>query len=196
MRERSYFAAINANYTMKNPIQPYTRTAMFLHWAIALLIFVAFPLGLYMHGLHLSPIKLKLYSWHKWIGVTVFLLVVLRIVWRATHRPPALPDIPQWQRLASHITHVLLYALIIAVPLSGWLMSSAKGFQTVWFGVLPIPDLLGKDRELGKQLATVHELLNYSMLALVILHVAAALKHHFIDRDSVLRRMLPFQQEK
>ena len=91
---------------------------------------------------------------------------------------------------------MLLYALMIAVPLSGWLMSSAKGFQTVWFGVLPIPDLIGKDRELGKQLATVHALLNYSMLVLVATHIAAALKHHFIDRDSVLRRMLPFQTEK
>jgi len=174
----------------------YTRTAMGLHWAIALLIFIAFPLGLYMHDLHLSPLKLKLYSWHKWIGITVFLLVVLRVFWRATHRPPALPDIAQWQRIASHITHMLLYALIIAVPLSGWLMSSAKGFQTVWFGVLPIPDLIGKDRELGKQLATVHALLNYSMLVLVATHIAAALKHHFIDRDSVLRRMLPFQTDK
>ena len=174
----------------------YTRTAMGLHWAIALLIFIAFPLGLYMHDLHLSPLKLKLYSWHKWIGITVFLLVVLRVLWRTTHRPPALPDIAQWQRIASHITHMLLYALMIAVPLSGWLMSSAKGFQTVWFGVLPIPDLIGKDRELGKQLATVHALLNYTMLVLVATHIAAALKHHFIDRDSVLRRMLPFQTEK
>jgi len=174
----------------------YSRTAMGLHWAIALLIFIAFPLGLYMHDLHLSPLKLKLYSWHKWIGITVFLLVVLRVLWRTTHRPPALPDIAQWQRIASHITHMLLYALMIAVPLSGWLMSSAKGFQTVWFGVLPIPDLIDKDRELGKQLATVHALLNYTMLVLVATHIAAALKHHFIDRDSVLRRMLPFQTEK
>ena len=174
----------------------YTRTAMGLHWAIALLIFMAFPLGLYMHDLHLSPLKLKLYSWHKWIGITVFLLVVLRVLWRTTHRPPALPDIAQWQRISSHITHMLLYALMIAVPLSGWLMSSAKGFQTMWFGVLPIPDLIGKDRELGKQLATVHALLNYTMLVLVATHIAAALKHHFIDRDSVLRRMLPFQTEK
>ena len=174
----------------------YTRTAIGLHWVIAILIFIAFPLGLYMHDLHLSPLKLKLYSWHKWIGITVFLLVVLRVLWRTTHRPPALPDIAQWQRIASHITHMLLYALMIAVPLSGWLMSSAKGFQTVWFGVLPIPDLIGKDRELGKQLATVHALLNYSMLVLVATHIAAALKHHFIDRDSVLRRMLPFQAEK
>ena len=186
----------NIDTALNTSMERYTRTAMGLHWAIALLIFIAFPLGLYMHDLHLSPLKLKLYSWHKWIGITVFLLVVLRVLWRTTHRPPALPDIAQWQRIASHITHMLLYALMIAVPLSGWLMSSAKGFQTVWFGVLPIPDLIGKDRELGKQLATVHALLNYTMLVLVATHIAAALKHHFIDRDSVLRRMLPFQTEK
>ena len=186
----------NINTAIHTKLEQYTRTAMGLHWAIALLIFIAFPLGLYMHDLHLSPLKLKLYSWHKWIGITVFLLVVLRVLWRTTHRPPALPDIAQWQRIASHITHMLLYALMIAVPLSGWLMSSAKGFQTVWFGVLPIPDLIGKDRELGKQLATVHALLNYTMLVLVATHIAAALKHHFIDRDRVLRRMLPYQTEK
>ena len=194
MRMKTSITNINAANNTK--AERYTRTAMGLHWAIALLIFIAFPLGLYMHDLHLSPLKLKLYSWHKWIGITVFLLVVLRVLWRTTHRPPALPDIAQWQRIASHITHMLLYALMIAVPLSGWLMSSAKGFQTVWFGVLPIPDLIGKDRELGKQLATVHALLNYSMLVLAATHIVAALKHHFIDRDSVLRRMLPFQTEK
>lgn len=170
----------------------YTRTAIALHWVIALLIFIAFPLGIYMHDLHLSPLKLQLFSWHKWLGVTVFALLLLRIVWRVTHTPPALPPvIPRWQQLASHVTHMALYALMIAVPLSGWLMSSAKGFQTVWFGVLPIPDLVGKDKELGKQLFTVHQYLNFTLLALVALHVLAALKHHFIDKDSVLRRILP-----
>ncbi len=170
----------------------YTRSAIGLHWMIALLIFAAFPLGLYMHGLALSPTKLRLFSYHKWIGVTVFLLAVARLAWRLFHRPPDLPaGMRQWERAAALITHGLLYILIFAVPVSGWLMSSATGFQTVWFGLLPLPDLIGKDRELGRLLLEVHEWLNYLMLALVCLHVAAALKHHFMARDDVLAQMLP-----
>lgn len=175
----------------------YTRTAIVLHWIVALLIFVNFPLGAYMHDLPLSPEKLRLFSYHKWIGVTVFVLALLRVLWRATHRPPPLPaGMPRWEKLAAHATHFLLYALIFAVPLSGWLMSSAKGVQTVWFGVLPLPDLVGKDKELGDLLKEVHESLNFAMLALVLAHIGAALKHYVIDRDGVLARMIPFLGRK
>jgi cytochrome b561 len=168
----------------------YTTPAVVLHWLIAALIFVAFPLGVYMSDLPLSPTRLQLYSYHKWIGISVLLLVGLRIVWRLTHRPPALPDdLPRWQHAASHAVHGLLYLLILAVPMTGWLMSSAKGFQTVWFGVLPLPDLVEKNRELGQALGSAHEFLNYLLLALVILHVVAALKHHFHERRPFLQRM-------
>ncbi len=177
---------------MSTPVERYTRTAIALHWLIALLIFIAFPLGLYMSDLQLSPTKLQLFSYHKWIGVTVFALALARIAWRATHTPPALPDsIPKLQQIASHIVHGLLYGLLFAVPISGWLMSSAKGFKTVLFGVIPLPDLIGKDKELGKLLEVVHQSLNYFLLLLVVLHVAALIKHRFIDRDDVLTRMLP-----
>lgn len=170
----------------------YTRTAIALHWAIALLIFTAFPLGVYMHELPLSPDKLRLYSYHKWIGVSIFLLAVLRVTWRFTHRPPPLPEtMPRWEKLAASTVHYLLYALILAVPLSGWLMSSAKGVQTVWFGVLPLPDLLGKNKELGDLLKEVHEILNFTLLGLVLAHIGAALKHQFIERDGILARMIP-----
>jgi len=171
----------------------YTRTAITLHWAVAALIFATFPLGVYMHDLPLSPDKLRLYSYHKWAGVTILLLAVLRVSWRIGHRPPPLPAaMPNWEKLAGHTVHYLLYALIFAVPLSGWLMSSAKGVQTVWFGVLPIPDLLPKDKELGDLLKEVHESLNFALLGLVLAHAGAALKHHFIERDDILVRMLPF----
>jgi len=147
----------------------------------------------YMQGLHLSPFKLRLYSWHKWAGVTAFLLLLVRLLWRVGHRPPDLPAaMPAWQRLSAHAVHDLLYLLMVAVPLTGWLMSSAKGFQTVYFGLLPIPDLLAKNRELGNLLAAIHRWLNYLMLALVTSHTAAALKHHLIDRDDILMRMLPW----
>ncbi len=170
----------------------YTRTAKSLHWMMALMIFGLIPLGMYMHELPLSPEKLQLYSWHKWIGVTVFVLLLVRVSWRLTHQPPALPEqMSKIQKTASHAGHIALYLLMLAIPLSGWLMSSAKGYQTVWFGVLPIPDLLSKDKELGETLAEVHESLSWVMVTILIVHVAAALKHHFIDKDDVLTRMIP-----
>lgn len=170
----------------------YSATAKALHWGIAVLIFGLLGLGFYMTGLELSPTKLQLFSWHKWAGVTVFMLVVVRLAWRVTHRPPALPaHMSALERFAAHAGHHLLYVLMFAIPLSGWLMSSAKGFQTVWFGVLPLPDLLAKDKALGDLLQTVHVSLNFVLIALLLVHIGAALKHHLVDKDDVLTRMLP-----
>lgn len=175
----------------------YTATAIALHWLMALALAGLVIVGVYMHDLPLSPWKLKVYSWHKWAGVTAFLLVLVRLAWRAAHRPPELPAaMPPLMRFAAHAGHAALYLLMIAIPLSGWLMSSAKGFQTVYFGVLPIPDLLAKDKPLGDLLKEVHETLNYLMIAVVVGHAAAALKHHFIDRDDVLTRMAPRHSRK
>lgn len=170
----------------------YTTTAKSLHWLMAVLFFGMLGLGFYMQGLPLSPEKLKLYSWHKWIGVTVFLLALIRIAWRVTHQPPALPQsMPRLMQVAAHAGHHMLYMLMFLIPLSGWLMSSAKGFQTVWFGILPIPDLLEKNKELGDLLLIVHVSLNYLFIAVLVGHIGAALKHHFIDKDDILTRMLP-----
>ncbi|MEN9889576.1 MAG: hypothetical protein RL559_1613 [Pseudomonadota bacterium] len=168
----------------------YTPVAKGLHWLMAVLILGLLALGIYMHELPLSPQKLTLYAWHKWVGVTVFLLVWLRLAWRVTHRPPALPEnMAAPMRLAAHAGHAALYVLMIAIPLTGWLMSSAKGFQTVWFGVLPIPDLLGRDRELGDLLQQVHKLLNLLLMLTLAGHVLAALWHHVVLKDDTLRRM-------
>jgi len=174
----------------------YTRTAIALHWLMAVLILVALPLGMFMHELELSPLKLKLYAWHKWLGVTVFGLALLRIVWRLLNRPPALPDMPVWQKRLAAVAHGLIYLLMFLVPLSGWLMSSAKGFQTVYLGLWPIPDLLGKDVEWGERLEAVHEALSNGFLLLLLLHVLAALKHHHVEGDDVMRRMLPFSRRR
>jgi len=175
------------------PDTRYGGVAIGLHWLIAIAIIGSFSLGLYMSDLPLSPQKLKFYSWHKWAGVTIFLCVLVRLVWRLSNRPPELPDtIPAWQRKVAAATHVLLYLLMLIIPITGWLMSSAKGFQTVYFGVLPLPDLLARNDELGETLAQVHTLLNYGTAALVVTHIGAALKHHFIDHDEVLSRMLPY----
>lgn len=147
-----------------------------------------------MHELPLSPQKLKLYSYHKWLGVTIFALVALRLLVRWCLPPPPLLSAPAWQMKLAQGVHHSLYLLMFAVPLTGWLMSSAKGFQTVWFGVLPIPDLLDKDEALGKFLKKIHEQLSWGLVLLAILHAGAALKHHFRDRDATLARMLPWMK--
>lgn len=174
----------------------YSPVAIWLHWLVAIMILISFGVGLCMPDLSLSPFKLQLYSWHKWAGVTIFGLVLVRIVWRLTHPVPPLPqEMPRWQRAMATGAHYFLYALMIAIPLTGWLMSSAKGFQTVYFGVLPIPDLLEKSEDLGETLALVHKTLNFTMVAIVFAHAAAALKHHFVDKDAILARMLPTSQK-
>lgn len=175
----------------------YTSVAIALHWTIALLIFGGWGLGLYMHELPLSPEKLRYYSWHKWTGVSVFLLAIVRVAWLATHAAPRLPaHMSQLQARLARGMHALLYVLMFVLPLSGWLMSSAKGVPTVYFGVLPLPDLVAKDKPLGDLLGEVHEALAFVLASLVLVHIAAALKHQFINRDGLMRRILPFRKSQ
>jgi cytochrome b561 len=175
----------------------YTRTAISLHWIIALIILAGFSLGLYMHDLPLSPQKLKYYSWHKWIGITIFLLAVLRVAWRLAHPAPALPaTMSLWQRKAAVVSHGLLYVLILVIPITGWLYSSASGVKVVYLGLVPLPDLVSANKPLAAALKLVHKTLNFTLAAIVVMHAAAALKHHLIDRDDVLVRMLPFVKSR
>jgi cytochrome b561 len=167
----------------------YTTPAIVLHWLLALLITVSFCVGLYMTGLETSPTKLKIYNWHKWAGIVILTLSAARLLWRLSHRPPAEPAMPAWQRSASHVTHWALYALFFAVPLAGWAYSSAAGFPVVVFGVLPLPDFVAPDKALAAALRLLHRSLAYTLAALVLLHVAGALKHHWIDHDGLLARM-------
>ena len=170
----------------------YHPIAKALHWVMALAIFGLLALGFVMSDMPLSPEKLQYFSWHKWAGISIFLLVWVRLAWRLLNPPPAYASsMPRLLQMLAHAGHFALYALMIVIPLSGWLMSSAKGVQTVRFGVLPIPDLLSRDKELGHLLEEIHSLLNWGLVALILGHVGAALKHHFIDRDDILTRMLP-----
>jgi cytochrome b561 len=169
----------------------YTAPAMLLHWLLALLIIGTFSLGAYMADLPFSPQRLKYYSWHKWAGVTILALSLVRLLVRRAKRPPADLPMPAWQRIAAHATHHLLYVLFFAVPLVGWAYSSAAGFPIVLFGVLPLPDFVSPDQALAEALKPWHETLAWAMALLVLMHIAAALKHHFIDRDGLLARMLP-----
>ena len=172
----------------------YGRTAVVLHWVIALLIAIGFTVGVAMVDLPLSPQKAKVFAYHKWIGITVLGLALGRAVWRATHAgPPELP-MPGWQSLAARATHVLLYALMLAIPLVGWLYTSAAGFPVVYLKLVQLPDLVSKDKELAALLKLMHQVLAWSLSGVVALHVAAALKHHFIDRDATLKRMLAWRR--
>ena len=183
---------ISGSQPRRSATGKYTTTAIAMHWFMAIAIISLFALGLYMHDLPLSPWKLRVYSWHKWAGATIFGLAIVRLAWRMYQRPPQLPQhMGRTERTLARGGHGLLYLLMFAIPLSGWLMSSAKGFPTVLFGAFPLPDLLSKNKELGDILQTVHWGLNMLLAAIVAGHIAAALRHHFFDRDDVLTRMLP-----
>jgi cytochrome b561 len=175
----------------------YGIVAIVLHWLLALAIFGTFGVGLYMHDLPFSVLRVKLFNWHKWAGITILTLSALRLMWRLSHQAPPLParvvaTMPRWQQAAHHGTHLALYLLFFVVPLFGWAYSSAVGLQIVWFGVLPLPDLLAVDKELGNQvLKPLHRASAFLLGALVLLHVAAALKHQYVDKDGLLLRMWP-----
>jgi len=175
----------------------YGNTAIALHWLIALLIFAGWAMGAYMTDLKLSPDKLKLYSWHKWIGITVLLLACARAAWRITHpAPPANPAHPQCQRRAASFAHGALYLLMFAMPLTGWMFSSASGYPVKYFGMIALPDLVEKNKALAETLGDTHEILASVLALIVIAHLAGALQHHFLYRDDTLARMLPWAKRR
>jgi cytochrome b561 len=175
----------------------YGGVAVAFHWLLAVAIVCSFSVGLYMHDLPFSPMRLKLFNWHKWAGITILALSALRLLWRLLRPAPELPArvtaaMPHWQRQAHHATHIGLYLLFFAVPLSGWAYSSASGFQVVWFGVLPLPDWVPVNKALADAvLKPLHASFAFALAALVALHVAATLKHQFIDHDGLFWRMWP-----
>ncbi len=161
------------------------------HWGMLLLIIGGISVGLYMTDLPMSPQKLRVYALHKSVGLTLLGLAVLRLLWRLGERRPAAAPMPAWQERAASATHVLLYGLMFAIPLSGWLFNSAAGFPLQWFHLVNLPALVAADPALKVLARTAH---GFGVLLLVVIsavHAAAALKHHFIDRDRTLRAMLP-----
>lgn len=184
---------------LRNTRSGYGLVAILFHWTMALLIIGLFLFGKYMTGLDpMAPDTFTLYQLHKSLGFLVLTLVLARLAWRFANPSPPLPKtMPRIERLAAHLGHAGLYALMLAIPLSGWLMVSASpwGIPTVVFDTLPVPHLpvpstLGTKAEAESTLKEVHELLANGLLLLVLLHAAAALKHHFLNRDDVLRRMV------
>ncbi len=178
----------------------YHAVSVALHWLIALGILALIAIGLAMTHLALAPmLKFQLYQLHKSIGVTVLLAVLVRILWRLGHRPPPLPDLQRLEKAAALGMHALLYVLMVALPVTGWALVSVSPFNlpTVLYGLLPWPHLpvlatLKDKAPVETVLKFIHGKLGWLLLALVVLHAAAALRHHFILRDGVLWRMLPF----
>lgn len=167
-------------------------TAMALHWLVFALVIAMVALGWLMVPLPLGVQKLRLYDLHKSTGIVVFSLMAARILWRLWNPPPLLPKhMKAWERRLARVSHVLLYAVLFAMPLSGWIMSSAANFPVSAFGLFVLPDLVKPDKALLETMRAFHRFTSYGLFALLTLHVAGASKHHFVDKDDVLKRMLP-----
>jgi cytochrome b561 len=177
---------------MRNTVHRWGAVAQLLHWTIVALIIVQFTLAALAEDL--PPLKkLGMLARHKSVGITILALAILRLSWRWLNPTPALPEtLKPYQRVLARWTHALMYLLLFAMPLSGWMMSSARGFPVSWFGFFQLPDLVPKNQALYQALLTTHGTLALVLGALVTLHAAAALAHHFMLKDDVLRRMLPF----
>lgn len=168
----------------------YTTTAKILHWLIALTIFALFALGWFMTDLpRETPDRAFYFNLHKSIGVTLFALVLFRLFWRIGHKPPALVStLKAWERKLANAGHHSLYLLMVLVPVSGLVMSAFSKFGVKWFGLPLIPGL--DDKALRDVFTEVHEVVGLILLAVIIVHVLGALKHHFLDKDETLKRML------
>lgn len=165
------------------------------HWLLALAVLGMIGVGWWMTGLPLGLLKLKAYAWHKWIGLAVLALTMLRLLWRWRVPPPPLPDsIAPWERRLAPVVHWSLLALLLAMPLSGWAMSSAGGVAVVWFGFIPMPDLVPRDQGLFTALRLTHDILSKLLVMAIVLHVGAVLRHDVLRRDGVFRRMSPFSR--
>ncbi|HET7809350.1 MAG TPA: cytochrome b [Steroidobacteraceae bacterium] len=179
--------------TFRNTTRSWGFLSKALHWLIVLLILNQWIIAERAHSLPKGPALIQALWWHKSFGITILMLAVIRLAWRLMNPVPDLrAETRPWERVLARVSHVLLYALIFAMPLSGWMMSSARNFPVSWFGWVQLPDLVGADPRLYERLNDLHELLFKVLVAVAALHAAGALKHHFIDRNDVLRRMLPF----
>lgn len=177
---------------LKNTQDEYGFIAILLHWLMALLLIGLLILGLYMNSLPIGLSKLRLYGWHKEWGILALFLFVPRILWRLVNITPFLaPLLPLWEIIAARMTHWIFYLLMLTLPLTGWMMSSAAGLPVSFFGLFILPDLVSPDENLRMILQQVHLWLAYALIGFILLHTAAALKHHFINHDDILRRMLP-----
>jgi cytochrome b561 len=178
---------------LRNDDDSWGAPAKLLHWVMAALIFAQIALGLAAVGWRLSPTKLDLFVWHKSTGMLILALLALRLLWRLSNRVPELPrEMAAWERWGAHLSHFLLYVLMIALPLTGWVISSASNVPFRIFWQIPLPAITAPDKAVADAFATVHGWL-VTLLAIVLFaHIGAALRHHYVKRNTVLTRMLPW----
>jgi cytochrome b561 len=179
--------------TIRNSTRTWGSLSKALHWIVVLLIINQWVIGMRADSLPVGLAKLQALAWHKSFGITILMLAVVRLVWRWMNPVPDLSaETRPWERVLAKISHALLYGLIFALPLTGWLMSSAKNFPVSWFSLFQLPDLVAPSEQLFRQMRSLHHTLFAALVVVAVLHIAGALKHHFIDRNDVLKRMLPF----
>jgi cytochrome b561 len=184
---------VKTSFPMRNTSVHYGIVAQTFHWLITILVLLQFLLGIKAHGLPISLERLMLLARHKSIGITIFFLVLLRLAWRFYSPPPPLPaGTRPLPAMAAHVSHGLLYALLLLMPPVGWLLSSASNLTVSWFGLVTLPNLVTPNRQLAHWLLLTHQSMAWLLFALVIGHICAAFWHHFVLRDNVLMRMLPF----
>src|SRR3990167_5759748 len=174
---------------IKNSADQYGIIAIFLHWLMAILIIGLLALGLYMVPLPISHAKLKLYGWHKEYGLLALGLVALRLIWRLLNITPRL-TLPFLEKLAARTVHWAFYVFMFAMPISGWLITSAAGLPASFFGLFVLPNLVSPNEESRMLFEEIHQWLGYGLIVTILLHASAALKHHFVNKDDILMRML------
>lgn len=173
----------------------FSSPAKFFHWITVLLLVVQYSIGWLMPDVKRDTQPIGLISLHLSIGSLIVLIVLVRLVWRTTHPVPEEPTArAPALRLAARVTHWLLYSLLIAFPLMGWANASSRGWQVSLFGLVPLPPLSPTGSPLGHEMGDIHQIFAWVLIAVVALHVAAALFHHFVIKDDTLRRMLPAQK--
>lgn len=182
---------------LRNTNQTWGFVAQCLHWLMALLIFAMIPLGIAAKNWPLSPTKLELFFWHKSLGMALLGLAILRLLWRLINPTPDLPaTLPRWERLAARATHALIYAIMLVMPLSGWVINSAAKIPFKVFGLWTLPAIVAPDKAVQIAAQQVHITLFLLLSALVVLHIGAALRHHLKLSDDVLVRMVPSRKHR
>lgn len=170
----------------------YRPPARLLHWLVALIVLGMIPVGITMGRLDSGPLQDWLFFLHEACGFTVLVLVLVRLGYRVTHKPPPLPSsVPRWQRFAAENVHTALYVLLIAQPIVGWLGANAFGATVSVFGLFDLPMLLAKNEPLAERILAVHDVVGFTIAGLLVVHIGAALMHGFIQKDGVLQRMWP-----
>lgn len=175
---------------LKNTKHNFGVVSIILHWLMAILIVCMIAVGLYMTDLPKSPEKFQFYGWHKEFGILILMLAIVRLTWRLRNITPTLEASPRWEMITARTVHWAFYFFMFANPLTGWMMSSSAGVSVSFFGLFTLPNLVSPSKTGQALFATIHQYLAFTLIAILCLHTAAALKHHFINKDSILRRML------